>query len=381
MKRPIFEHEHQMFRETVRAFIEKNVTPHHPDWEKQGHVSRQVWRKAGEMGFLCFDVSEEYGGAGIKDFRYNAVVTEELWRAGATGIGWGLHSDIVLPYLMAYANEEQKKRWLPKMVTGEWIGAIAMSEPAAGSDLAGIRTTAVKHGKHYVVNGSKTFITNGILSDIVVTVVKTNPDLKHKGISLLVLERGMEGFERGRKLDKIGLKAQDTAELFFDHVKVPCENLLGVEGKGFAYLMQQLPQERLHVAIGAMGGADSALEMTLKYITERTAFGKPVGSFQNSRFKMAEMRTEVEIGYAFVDKCITALNAGELTTEEASMAKWWTTDLQKRVTDQCLQLFGGYGYMTEYPISKWYLDARVQSIYAGTNEIMKEVIGRGMGLD
>ncbi|TAH51745.1 MAG: acyl-CoA dehydrogenase [Chloroflexota bacterium] len=380
MKRPIFNDEHQMFRETVRAFIDKEVTPHHPQWEKEGMVSREVWRKAGEMGFLCFDAPEEYGGAGLQDFRYNSIVSEELWRAGATGIGWGLHSDIVLPYLMHYANAEQKKRWLPKLIAGEHILAIAMSEPAAGSDLAGIRTTAVRDGDHYIVNGSKTFITNGIMSDLVVTVVKTNPELKHKGISLLVLERGMEGFERGRKLDKIGLKAQDTAELFFDNVRVPRENLLGDEGKGFVYLMQQLPQERLHVAIGAMGSAEAAFEMTLKYIRERHAFGKPVGSFQNSRFKMAEMKTEIEIGFAFIDKCIMALNARELTTEEASMAKWWTTDLQKRVADECLQLFGGYGYMTEYPISKNYLDARVQSIYAGTNEIMKEVIGRGLGL-
>lgn len=380
MKRPIFNDEHQMFRETVRAFIAQEVTPQHPQWEKDGMVSREVWRKAGEMGFLCFDAPEEYGGAGLQDFRYNAIVGEELWRAGATGIGWGLHSDIVLPYLMYYANAEQKKRWLPKLITGEHILAIAMSEPAAGSDLAGIRTTAVRDGNDYIVNGSKTFITNGIMSDLVVTVVKTNPELKHKGISLLVLERGMEGFERGRKLDKIGLKAQDTAELFFDNVRVPRENLLGDEGKGFVYLMQQLPQERLHVAIGAMGSAEAAFEMTLKYIKERHAFGKPVGSFQNSRFKMAEMKTEIEIGFAFIDKCIMALNARELTTEEASMAKWWATDLQKRVADECLQLFGGYGYMTEYPISKNYLDARVQSIYAGTNEIMKEVIGRGLGL-
>ncbi len=369
-----------MFRETVRAFIDKEVTPHHPQWEKEGMVSREVWRKAGEMGFLCFDAPEEYGGADIQDFRYNSIVSEELWRAGATGIGWGLHTDIVLPYLMNYANDEQKKRWLPKLIAGEHILAIAMSEPAAGSDLAGIRTTAVRDGNDYIVNGSKTFITNGIMSDLVVTVVKTNPELKHKGISLLVLERGMEGFERGRKLDKIGLKAQDTAELFFDNVRVPRENLLGDEGKGFVYLMQQLPQERLHVAIGAMGSAEAAFEMTLKYIKERHAFGKPVGSFQNSRFKMAEMKTEIEIGFAFIDKCIMALNARELTTEEASMAKWWTTDLQKRVADECLQLFGGYGYMTEYPISKNYLDARVQSIYAGTNEIMTEVIGRGLGL-
>jgi alkylation response protein AidB-like acyl-CoA dehydrogenase len=380
MKRTIFEEEHLMFRETVRSFIGKNVVPYHAQWEKDGMVSREVWRAGGEMGFLLLDAPEEYGGAGINDFRYNAIITEELWRAGATGIGWGLHNDIVLPYLMSYATPDQKKRWFPKMASGEWIGAIAMSEPAAGSDLAGIRTTAVRHGDHYVVNGSKTFITNGIMSDVVVTVVKTDAEQKHKGISLLVLERGMEGFERGRKLDKIGLRAQDTAELFFENVKVPCENLLGVEGKGFAYLMQQLPQERLHVAIGAVAGADSAFEMTLKYVRERTAFGKPVGSFQNSRFKMAEMRTEIELGYAFVDKCIMALNARELATEQASMAKWWTTDMQKRVTDECLQLFGGYGYMNEYPISKWYLDARVQSIYAGTNEIMKEVIGRGLGL-
>jgi long-chain-acyl-CoA dehydrogenase len=380
VKRTIFEHEHQMFRETVRAFIEKEITPHHAQWEKDGMVSREVWLKAGEMGFLCPDAPEEYGGAGLKDFRYNAILTEEMWKAGATGIGWGLHSDIVFPYIMAYATEEQKARWVPRMVSGEAIAAIAMSEPAAGSDLAGIRTTAAKQGDCYLVNGSKTFITNGILSDLVITVVKTNPEKKHKGISLLMLERGMPGFERGRKLDKIGLKAQDTAELFFEDVRVPAHNLLGKEGEGFYYLVSQLPQERLGVAIGAVAAADAALEMTLKYVTERMAFGKPVGSFQNSRFKMAEMKTEIEIGYAFVDKCILALNAGELTAEDAAMAKWWTTDLQKRVTDQCLQLHGGYGYMNEYPISKFYLDARVQSIYAGTNEIMKEVVGRGMGL-
>lgn len=380
MRRPIFDSDHDMFRETVRAFIEKEISPYHPQWEKDGMVSREVWRKAGEMGFLCMEVPEEYGGAGLKDFRYNAIITEELWRAGATGIGWGLHTDIVLPYLMAYANAEQKKRWLPKCTSGETIMAIAMTEPAAGSDLASIRTNARRDGDDFIVSGSKTFITNGILSDLVVTVVKTNPELKHKGISLLVIERGMKGFERGRKLDKIGLKAQDTAELFFDNVRVPRENLLGEEGKGFYYLMSQLPQERLHVGIGAMGAADAALEMTLNYVQERMAFGKPIGSFQNSRFKMAEMKTEVEVGFAFIDKCIMALNAGELTPEQAAMAKWWATDLQKRVTDECLQLHGGYGYMTEYPISRAYLDARVQPIYAGTNEIMKELIGRGMGL-
>lgn len=380
MKRPIFDSDHDMFRETVRAFIDKEILPYHAQWEKDGMVSREVWRKAGEMGFLCVDVPEEFGGAGMKDFRYNAILVEECWRAGATGIGWSLHSDIALPYLTAYATPEQKKRWLPKMVSGESIAAIAMSEPAAGSDLAGVRTTAVKQGDHYVVNGSKTFITNGILSDLVITVVKTNPEMKHKGMSLLIVERGMKGFERGRKLDKIGLKAQDTAELFFDNVHVPAENLLGDEGKGFYYLMSQLPQERLSVAIGAVASADAAVEMTVKYVQERFAFGKSIGAFQNTRFELAEMKTEVEVGYAFIDKCIMALNAGELTPEEAAMAKWWASDLQNRVATRCLQLFGGYGFMAEYPISKWFLDARVQPIYAGTNEIMKELIGRGMGL-
>lgn len=369
-----------MFRETVRAFVAKQVMPFHAQWEKDGKVSREVWQQAGEMGFLCMAAPDEYGGAGIRDFRYNAIIAEELWRAGATGIGWMLHTDIVLPYLLAYATPEQKKRWLPGMVSGERISAIAMSEPAAGSDLAGIRTTAVRQGDHYVVNGSKIFITNGILSDLVVTVVKTDPELKHKGMSLLVIERGMAGFERGRKLDKIGLAAQDTAELYFENVRVPRENLLGEEGKGFYYLVSQLPQERLSVAVGAVAAADAALEMTLRYVKERTAFGQPIGSFQNSRFKLAEMKTEIEIGYAFIDKCILALNAGELTAEEAAMAKWWATDLQKRVTDECLQLHGGYGYMTEYPISRFYLDARVQAIYAGTNEIMKELIGRSLGV-
>lgn len=380
MKRPIFGPEHQLFREAVQAFIEKEVTPYHPGWEKEGMVSREVWRKAGDMGLLCLAAPEELGGAGINDFAYNAVITEEVWKAGATGIGWGLHTDIVLPYLLAYGTQEQKKRWIPRMASGKAIGAIAMSEPAAGSDLAGIRTTAVKEGNCYRVNGSKTFITNGIMSDLVIVVCKTNPERKHKGISLIVIERGMAGFERGRKLDKIGLKAQDTAELFFENVLVPEENLLGEEGRGFYYLMHQLPQERLHVAIGAVAASDAALGMTLAYVKERTAFGRPIGSFQNSRFKLAEMKTEIELGYAFVDKCILALNARELSAEDAAMAKWWTTELQKRVTDQCLQLFGGYGYMNEYPISRFYLDARVQSIYAGTNEIMKEVVGRGMGV-
>lgn len=379
MQRNLLDSDHLMFREAFRRFIEKEIAPFHGGWEKQGIVPREVWTKAGALGFLCTPVPEEYGGVGLHDFTYSAIVTEELWRAGATGVGFGLHSDIALPYFMEYGTPEQKLRWLPGMVSGELIAAIAMSEPAAGSDLAGIKTTAIREGDHFRVNGQKTFITNGINSDLVITAVKTDPDAKHKGMSLIVIERGMQGFERGRKLDKIGLKAQDTAELFFDNVCVPIENLVGKEGKGFVYMMQQLPQERLSVAVGAVGACEAALELTIKYCSERTAFGQAIGKFQNSRFKLAEMKTEVQIARVFVDECIRQLNARTLTVDDAAMAKWWTTDLQKRVTDQCLQLHGGYGYMSEYPISKAYLDARVQSIYAGTNEIMKDIIGRSMG--
>ncbi len=326
------------------------------------------------------DVPEVYGGGDTADFRYNAIVTEELTRAGASGIGYGLHNDVCMPYFLNYATEEQKQRWLPKMCSGETITAIAMSEPNAGSDLAGIQTTAIRHGDHYVLNGQKTFITNGILSDAVIIVAKTDPEAGHKGISLLVVESGMEGFERGRNLEKIGLKAQDTAELFFHDVHVPTENLLGDEGAGFYYLMSMLPQERLSVAVIAVAACEAVLEMTIGYCRERTAFGRPIGQFQNSRFKLAEMKTETEIARVFVDRCIMELNAGTLTVEEAAMAKWWTTELQQRVVDQCLQLHGGYGYMMEYPIAKAYLDARVQTIYAGTTEIMKEIIGRSLGL-
>lgn len=379
MERKIFDDEHVMFREAFRRFCEQEVTPHHERWEEEGVVSREVWRKAGEMGFLCMDVPEAYGGGGIQDFRYNVIVTEELTRIGASGVGFGLHNDVNMPYFLHYATEEQKQRWLPGMCRGETITAIAMSEPNAGSDLQGIQTTAVRHGDHYLVNGQKTFITNGILSDAVITVVKTDPGKGAKGTSLLVIERGMEGFERGRNLDKIGLKAQDTAELFFHNVKVPVENLLGDEGKGFIYLMSQLPQERLSIAVIAVAACEAALEMTLAYCRERTAFGQPIGNFQNSRFKLAEMKTEIEIARVFVDRCIMELNAGALTAEEAAMAKWWTTELQKRVMDTCLQLHGGYGYMLEYPIAKFYLDARVQTIYGGTTEIMKEIIGRSLG--
>ena len=379
MKRNIFEDEHEMFREAVRRFVANEIVPFHEQWEHDGQVDREIWTKAGALGFLCMDAPEKYGGSGERDFRYNAIVTEELTRAGASGVGYGLHNDVNMPYFLHYATEEQLDRWLPGMVAGELITAIAMSEPGAGSDLAGIGTTAVRQGDHYVLNGQKTFITNGIHSDLVIVVAKTDPDAGHSGISLLVVERGMVGFERGRNLDKIGLKAQDTAELFFDNVRVPVENLLGEEGKGFYQLMQQLPQERLSVAVIAVAACEAALAMTVDYCRERMAFGQPIGKFQNSRFKLAEMKTEVEVARVFVDRCIMELNAGELTAVEAAMAKWWTTELQKQVVDQCLQLHGGYGYMTEYPIAKFYLDARVQTIYAGTTEIMKEIIGRSMG--
>ncbi len=379
MHRNIFTKEHDMFRDAVRRFVNQEIAPHHEEWEKAGIVPRDIWLKAGEYGFLCMDVPEEYGGGGIEDFRYNVIFTEELMRVGATGPGFGLHNDVNMPYFLSYATEEQKQRWLPKMCSGEMITAIGMTEPNAGSDLAGIKTTAVRQGNHYILNGQKTFITNGILSDAVIVVAKTDPEAGHRGISLLIVERGMEGFERGRKLEKIGLKAQDTAELYFNNVKVPANNLLGDEGQGFIYLMSQLPQERLSVAVIAVAACEAALEMTIQYCKERTAFGRPIGKFQNTRFKLAEMKTETEIARVFVDRCIMELNAGKLTAEEAAMAKWWTTELQKRLVDQCLQLHGGYGYMLEYPIARLYLDTRVQTIYAGTTEIMKEIIGRSLG--
>jgi long-chain-acyl-CoA dehydrogenase len=379
MERTIFTDEHRMFRDAFRRFVEKEIAPHHEQWEKDGIVPRELWCRAGENGFLGTQVPEDYGGGGVNDFRYNTIITEELIRVGASGVGFGLHNDITIPYILHYGSEDQKRRYLPKMVSGEVISAIAMTEPNTGSDLAGVRTTAIRQNGHYVVNGQKTFITNGINGDLVITVAKTNPEERHSGISLILIERDMPGFERGRNLDKIGLKAQDTAELFFTNVEVPAGNLLGEEGHGFYYLMQELPQERLSIAIGAMAACEAALEWTIDYCKERQAFGRPIGTFQNSRFKLAEMKTEITIGRVFVDRCIMELNEGNLSTETASMAKWWTTELQKRVVDQCLQLHGGYGYMMEYPIAKAYLDTRVQTIYGGTTEIMKEIIGRAMG--
>ena len=379
LERQIFDEEHRMFRDAFRRFVEREVAPYHDQWEKDGIVSRELWLKAGENGFLGMQVPEEYGGGGVDDFRYNAIITEELIRVGASGVGFSLHNDVTIPYILHYATDEVKERLLPRLVSGEYISAIAMTEPNTGSDLAGVRTTAIRQNGHYVVNGQKTFITNGILSDVVIAVVKTNPEEAHTGISLLVIERGMEGFERGRNLEKMGLKAQDTAELYFNNVSVPESNLLGQEGYGFYYLMTELPQERLSIAVGAMAACWGALNLTIEYCKERTAFGRPIGKFQNSRFKLAEMKTETQLGQVFVDRCIMELNNDNLSTEVASMAKWWCTELQKRLVDECVQLHGGYGYMMEYPIARAYLDTRVQTIYGGTTEIMKEIIGRAMG--
>jgi alkylation response protein AidB-like acyl-CoA dehydrogenase len=382
MDRTLFNEDHQLFRASFRKFVEKEITPHHLQWEQEGIVPRELFLAAGAAGYLCMAVPEQYGGAGVDDFRFNTVIAEEIQRAGVAGSGLGitLHNDITLPYVLRRGSDEQKARWLPGMASGELITAIAMTEPGTGSDLAGIRTTAIGDGAGYVVNGSKTFITNGINADLVITAVKTDPAERHRGLSLIGIEAGMDGFERGRNLEKMGLHAQDTAELFFSDVHVPATNLLGQEGQGFVQLVQNLPQERLSVAIGGLAAARQALDWTLEYCQGREAFGQPIGSFQNSRFKLAEMKTEIEIGQAFADQCVVALVEEQLTAEEAAMAKWWCTELQKRVVDECVQLHGGYGYMLEYPIARAYLDARVQTIYAGTTEIMKEIIGRSLGV-
>jgi acyl-CoA dehydrogenase len=378
--RDIFEAEHESFRSTVRSFIEKEVTPYHDQWEKDGVVDRSVWTKAGELGLLCFDVAEEYGGAGVEDFRYNMVMAEELTRAGVNGPGFLVHTDIIVPYISSLGTDEQKRRWLPGLVSGELVSAIAMTEPGAGSDLQGIRTHAVDKGDHYVLNGSKTFISNGILADLVIVVAKTDPEAGHQGISLLVVERGMDGFERGRNLDKMGLKAQDTAELFFDNVVVPKENLLGEEGSGFISLMVNLPQERLSIAMIAAAACEHILELSLAYAKEREAFGKPIGKFQHNRFLIAEMATEAHIARVFVDDCVRRHNEGRLDAKLASMAKWWTTELQNKLVNEAVQLHGGYGYMMEYPIARAYVDSRIQTIYGGTTEIQKEIIGRSLGI-
>jgi alkylation response protein AidB-like acyl-CoA dehydrogenase len=382
VQRGLFEDEHELFRDSVRRFIAAEVVPRNEGWEQAGVVDRDLFTGAGKHGFLGMAAPVEHGGGGTRDFRYNLVIAEEIQRAGvnAAGLGWTLHNDICLPYFLALADDEQQARWLPGICSGELVTAIAMTEPGIGSDLASMTTTARRDGDDYVVNGSKTFITNGINADLVITAVKTDPSERHRGMSLLVLERGMAGFERGRNLDKIGMHAQDTAELFFTDVRVPVANRLGEEGEGFRYLVTNLPQERLSIAATGVAAARAAFDQTLAYVKERTAFGQPVGSFQNSRFRMAEMATEIEIAQSFIDRSVVALNAGELTADEAAMAKWWCTELQGRVVDACVQLHGGYGYMTEYPVARAYADARITRIYGGTTEIMKEIIGRSLGL-
>jgi len=383
IQRSIFTPEHEAFRDSFRRFIENEIAPFHADWEEQGYVDRAVWNKAGANGFLCMTMPEAYGGAGA-DKLYSVVQMEEVARAGCSGIGYSLHSEIVAPYILHYGTEAQKQKYLPKLASGEMIGAIAMSEPAAGSDLQGIKATALRQADgSYLLNGSKTFITNGWHADLVIVVAKTNPAAGAKGTSLLLVERDMPGFSVGKRLKKLGMKAQDTSELFFDAVKVPADMLLGgpeQEGRGFICLMEQLPWERLQIAISAVAAAQAAIDWTVDYVKQRKVFGQPVAAFQNTRFTLAELQTEVQVARVFVDKCTELLLTNILDTATASMAKYWCSDLQCKVMDECVQLFGGYGYMWEYPITRAYADARVQRIYGGTNEIMKEVITRAMGL-
>jgi acyl-CoA dehydrogenase len=378
--RTLFEPEHEAFRETVGTFLDKEAVPFHEQWEKDGIVDREVWAKAGAQGLLGLQLAEEYGGGGTPDFRYNAVVGEEMTRRGVYGCAFTLFNDMIAPYFAASATPEQQERWLPGLCAGTSIAAIAMTEPGAGSDLQGISTRAVDEGDHYVLTGQKTFISNGILADLVVVVARTDPDAGHQGISLLVVERGMDGFERGRNLDKIGQHAQDTAELFFDHVRVPKENLLGEEGSGFAQLMTNLAQERLSIAATAAAACEMLVDTSLAYVKERTAFGRPIGSFQHTRFTLAEMATQSHIARVFIDDCIARHVRGELDAKTASMAKWWTTELQNEIADRAVQLHGGYGYMSEYPVARAFVDSRVQTIYGGTTEIQKEIIGRSLGL-
>ncbi len=385
MKRSLFDDLHEDFRASFRTFLEREVVGEegrYGEWERAGIVPREVFAKAGAGGFLGMAVPEAHGGAGADDFRLNLVIGEECQRAavGSFGLGITLHNDICLPYFLTYCDEAQRERWLSGIASGELITAIAMTEPGIGSDLAAMSTTAIRNGDHYVVNGTKTFITNGVNADLVIAAVKTDPSERHRGMSLVVIERGMEGFERGRNLEKIGQHAQDTAELSFADVRVPVENLLGAEGEGFRYLVSNLPQERLSIAASAVAAAEAALGWTLEYVLERRAFGQPIGTFQNTRFTLAELRSEVDVARVYVDRCAQALNDGELTAEDAATAKWWCTDLQGRVVDRCLQLFGGYGYMLEYPIARAFADARVTRIYGGANEIMKEIVGRSLGL-
>ncbi len=376
----IYDETHEMFRASFRSFVDSAITPRYEEFEREGIMDREVYVEAGKHGFIGMAIPEEHGGGGNADFRFNAVIGEELARAGIGGAGLGitLHNDITTPYFVEYCDEEQAARWMPGIASGELITAIAMTEPGTGSDLAGIRTTAVRDGDEFVVNGAKTFITNGINADLVIVVCRTDPDAGRAGMSLLVVERGMDGFERGRNLDKIGQHSNDTAELSFSDVRVPAANVLGEEGRGFEYLAFNLAQERLSIAVFGLAAARAALDWTVEYVKERTAFGQPVASFQNTKFVLAEVRTEIEVTTPFLDQSVMKLNAGELTPAEAAMAKLWATELQNRSIDRCLQLFGGYGYTTEYPIARAYADARVSTIYGGTSEIMKTIIAKDL---
>ncbi len=377
--RTIFEEDHKLYRRATREFIDKEIVPYHERWEVEGVVSRECWLAAGAGGHLCHSVPEEYGGAGVDDFRFPVILIEELANGLASGPGFYIHSEMVVPYIEEHGSAEQRQRWLPGCVDGSLITAVAMTEPGTGSDLAGIKTRAVRDGDSYVLSGAKTFISNGQLADLVVVVARTSDD-PHRGLTLLAVEAGMNGFERGQNLDKIGLKAQDTSELFFNEVRVPVANRIGEEGAGFYYLMSGLERERMAIAVGAVATAEKAFEFTMSYIKERTAFGRPIGKFQNSRFTMAELATELEIARVFIDHCTMELVAGRLTADVAAMAKWGCTELQLKVIDRGVQLHGGYGFMTEYPIARMYADSRAQTIYGGTTEIMKELIGRGLGL-
>ncbi|MGI8667678.1 MAG: acyl-CoA dehydrogenase family protein [Jatrophihabitans sp.] len=381
MQRRHYDPDHLAFADAVRTFVGKQILPNYLDWEADGLAPRELFTAAGANGFLGMQIPEQYGGGGVDDFRFNQILGEELMLAGAGGAGLGLtlHNDICLPYFLSYCTDEQKQRWLPGIASGELITAVAMTEPGAGSDLAGIRSSAVADGDDLIVNGAKTFITNGINADLVVTAVRTSPE-RHRGLSLVVLERGMAGFERGRNLDKLGMHSQDTAELSFTDVRVPRANVLGEVGGGFLGLVSNLAQERMSIAISGVAGARAALEWTTSYVRERKAFGNSIGSLQNTRFVLAEVATEVDVTQAYVDKCVDALLIGDLAPEDAAKAKWWATELQGRVVDRCLQLHGGYGYMQEYPIARAYADARVTRIYGGATEIMKEIIGKSLKL-
>ena len=380
--RTLFEDEHQAFRESFAAWVANEVSPHYMEWERAGLTPREMFSSAGKYGFVGIAIPEEFGGGGSRDFRFNMVIAEELAAAGIGGAGLGLtlHNDVCTPYFLEYCNDEQRRRWFPGIASGELITAIAMTEPGTGSDLAGIATTAVRDGDEYVLNGSKTFITNGINSDIVIVVAKTDPTQRHTGMSLVVVERGTPGFERGRNLEKVGLHSQDTAELFFNDARVPVANRLGEEGQGFKYLSHNLAQERMSIAITGVSMARAALQWTIDYVKERTAFGTPIASFQNTKFVLADVKTEVDVAQAYIDQCVLALNAGTLSASEAAEAKLFCTELQTRVIDRCVQLFGGYGYMLEYPIARAYIDARVTTIYGGTSEVMKTIIAKSIGL-